>query len=259
MNARTALPPVARHSLEALLVEGRTPLDAALQLAHVLVKALEEQHASGRALGVFDASSISLDGLGHVVVKPSLRTELAAPELSGGAEADLLSDLFSLGAVYYRLFSGQSHLEAQKRSAGVLPPPSRFNPTIDDTLDALVLTLLDADPMQRPYRLAQVEGSLVAVCEEMGLETDGRAIAAWVSAHRPQISVPLARMTPAAPVKAVAVRKPAPPIQWSLEEEDDDAAPETADVAWEGPIRFDLWAAASAGVLALGVAIIALM
>lgn len=70
MNARTALPAVARYSLEALLVEGRTPLDAALQLAHALVKAVEEHHGAGRALGAFDATSISLDALGQVQVKP---------------------------------------------------------------------------------------------------------------------------------------------------------------------------------------------
>lgn len=238
------------------------PLDAALQLAHALVKAVEEQHTSGRAVGAFDATSISLDALGHVLVKPSSNPEAAAPELAGGGEADLLSDIYGLGALFYRLFSGLTHVEAARRAGGHLPPPSRFNPTIDDTLDALVLTMLDGDPMQRPYRLAQVDGSLLAVCDEMGLELDVTAIAAWVNAHRPPVvaaPVPLARMTPAAPVKAVAARKPAPQIQWVLEEEDEDAAPETADQAWEGPIRFDMWAAASAGVLALGVAIIALL
>ena len=39
MNARNRLPNVTHHSLEALLVEGRMPLEAALQLAHALVRA----------------------------------------------------------------------------------------------------------------------------------------------------------------------------------------------------------------------------
>lgn len=272
MNARTALPMVAHHGLEALLIEGRTPLDAALQLGHALLKALEAKHAGGQPMGAFDASSITVDALGQVFITPSTDGAGAAPELAGGGDADLLSDLYSLGAVFYRLFSGLSHLEATKRSGGHLPPPSRFNPTIDDGIDALVLTMLDADPMQRPYRLAQVEGSLTAVCDDMGLELDASAISKWVSAHRPPVVVtaapvpapqPLAAPVPLAKVTLVAPpskRQSSPRIQWSLEEEDDEVVVSTQnEVAWDGPVRLDLWAAASAGVVALGVALIALL
>lgn len=318
MTARHALPTVARHSLEALLVEGRVPLDAALQLAQAILHALEAQHATQQAAGPFDAGSITVDVLGQVVVKASPEGEGAAPELAAGGVPDLLSDVYSLGVVFYRLFGGVSHVEAAKRAGGHLPPPSRFNPTVEDTLDALVLTLLDTDPMERPYRLAAIDAQLGAICAEMGLEPSTDAISAWVSAHRPSaaaamtepVTMPHVVLAPApvpapvvvapvvaapvpAPVVAVPVvapavtaapvvhvvrvvepaplslvaaprpspsRQPAPRIQWVLEEEEaEEAAEESGDVAWEGPVRFDLWAAASAGVVALGVVLIALL
>ena len=265
MNARNRLPTVARHSLEALLTEGRMPLDAALQLAHGLIRAIEDHHATGQAIGPFDANSTSVDVLGHVLIKPSLRPDAAAPELGVGGVADLLSDLYSLGAVFYRLFAGLSHHEASKRSGGALVPPSRFNPSIDDALDGLVLTLLDTDPMERPYRLAQVDGQLLAVFAELGLEPSPQSVSSWVASHRPSAPVVVApspiQLTVAAPLPtASAPRRSPPPVKWALDADDEaEIAAETFDPAWEGPIRFDLWAAASAGVVALGLCLIALM
>lgn len=258
MNARNRLPNVTRHSLEALLVEGRMPLDAALQLAHALVRAVEDHHAAGQAIGPFDTTSISVDVLGHALIKPSLRAEAAAPELGVGGVPDLLSDLYSLGAVFYRLFSGLTPAEATKRAGGQLAPPSRFNPTVDDALDGLVLTMLDADPMERPYRLAQVDGQLLAICGEMGLEVSTQAVSTWVAAHRPAPIVAPAPVIPVVAKVAPPVRRAAPAIQWKLEEDEDEVV-ESADAAWDGPVRFDVWAAASAGVVALGVMLIALM
>ncbi|MBE2251642.1 MAG: hypothetical protein IAE78_19015 [Myxococcus sp.] len=259
MNARNHLPTVARHSLEALLVEGRMPLDAALQLAHGLVRALDDQHATGQALGPFDAASISVDVLGHVVMKPSLRPDAAAPELGVGAVPDLLSDLHSLGGVFYRLFAGLSHHEASRRSGGALVPPSRFNPTIDDALDGLVLTLLDADPMERPYRLAQVDGQLLAVFAEMGLEPAASAVSSWVAAHRP-VAAPAPQKVVVAAPKVGPTRRAAPQVKWVLEaDEEDEPSADEGDAAWEGPVRFDRWAMASAGIVAAGLCLIALM
>lgn len=265
MNARNRLPTVARHSLEALLVEGRMPLDAALQLSHGLVRAIEDHHATGQAIGPFDTGSIAVDVLGHVVIKPSLRPEAAAPELGVGGVPDLLSDLHSLGGVLYRLFAGLTHHDAAKRSGGSLVPPSRFNPTIDDALDGLVLTLLDADPIERPYRLAQVDGQLLAIFAELGLEPSPQAVSSWVASHRPPAPVAAApiQLTAAVPVplaKLSAPRRTPPPVKWALDAEDEaEVADESFDPAWEGPIRLDLWAAASAGVVALGLSLIALM
>ncbi|MDP3499931.1 MAG: hypothetical protein Q8S33_06350 [Myxococcales bacterium] len=264
MNARNRLPTVARHSLEALLVEGRMPLDAALQLSHALVRAIEDHHATGQAIGPFDTGSIAVDVLGHVVIKPSLRPEAAAPELGVGGVADLLSDLHSLGGVLYRLFAGLSHQDAAKRSGGSLVPPSRFNPTIDDALDGLVLTLLDPDPIERPYRLAQVDGQLLAIFAELGLEPSPQAVSSWVASHRPAAPVataaPIQLTAPVPLAKLSAPRRTPPPVKWALDAEDEaDVADESFDPAWEGPVRFDLWAAASAGVVALGLSLIALM
>jgi hypothetical protein len=251
MNARAHLPSSLRHPLEALLVEGRMPLDAAVQLARALVQTLADHHEAQRAVGPFDASSTTIDSLGHVRLSASVNPAAAAPELAAGADADLLSDLYSLGAVFYRLFSGLTPADAQRRAGGHLPPPSRFNPTVDDALDGLVLTLLDPDPMQRPYRLAQVEGQLVALGAELGVEAGTNVLVSWLGTHRPAAPTP---RVPSMPIKRPAA------VRWQLEADDDELDESAAgDEAWEGAVRFDVWAAASAGVVALGIMLIALM
>ncbi|MDX2009391.1 MAG: hypothetical protein SFW67_04330 [Myxococcaceae bacterium] len=227
------------------------PLDTALHLARALVQAVSDHHEAQQAIGPFDSSSVSVDGLGHVVVKRAPHAA-AAPELAAGAEPDLLSDLYSLGAVFYRLFSGLSPVEAARRSHGHLPPPSRFNPAVDEALDGLVLTMLDADPIQRPYRLAQVDGQLVALSAELGIDADPNALLRWVASHRPAVVAPKAP----APVGGT---RPLGPVRWQLEADDEADEAVVHDEAWEGPVRFDVWAAASAGVVALGAVLIALI
>jgi hypothetical protein len=106
------------------------PLDAAVQLARALVQTLAGHHEAQRAVGPFDASSTTIDSLGYVRLSASLNPAAAAPELAAGADADLLSDLYSLGAVFYRLFSGLTPADAQRRAGGHLPPPSCFGQAV---------------------------------------------------------------------------------------------------------------------------------
>ena len=78
----------------------------------------------------------------------------------------------------------------------------------------------------------------------------------WVAAHRP---APFVAPAPVVAPKVQPTRRAAPAIQWKLEEDEEEESAEGVDAAWEGPVRFDIWAAASAGVVALGVMLIALM
>lgn len=258
MNARTRMPAVTRHSLEVLLHTGRPPLEATLQLAQAILRALADQHATGQAMGPFDAKSLSVDVLGHVLVKPSLDPHARAPELELGAEPDTLSDLFSLGAVLYRLLAGVTPEEATRRSGGLVPP-SRFNPSVDDALDGLVLTLLDPDPMERPYRLAQVDGQLIAIGAELGLAPTSHALVTWVvQAGAPSVPPPQPPPFTAERARARPVAAPrAAPLRWADDLEAD--ASDLDEAEWVPPVRFDVWAAASAGVVALGVLLVAMM
>jgi hypothetical protein len=52
-----------------------------------------------------------------------------------------------------------------------------------------------------------------------------------------------------------------PPVRWQVESDDEDLDAGEAEAAssWQGPVRFDRWAAASAVVVALGVVLIVLL
>ena len=101
-------------------------------------------------------------------------------------------------------------------------------------------------------------GASASRCPPVPPSTPGPPAGTWVAAHRPAPFVaPVPVVTVVAKVE-VPVRRAAPAIQWKLEDDEEEVA-ESVDAAWEGPVRLDVWAAASAGVVALGVMLIALM
>jgi eukaryotic-like serine/threonine-protein kinase len=80
-----------------------------------------------------------------------------APERLRGALPDARADLYAMGCVLYECMTGhhpfrRSTIEATQLAhlrASVLPP-SRLNPTISRSLDALILRLLAKSPAERP-------------------------------------------------------------------------------------------------------------
>lgn len=73
----------------------------------------------------------------------------AAPEQLGMHPATPLSDLYSLGLIFYELLTGKSALLAMQRLTEDHPAPSAAVPDIPPSLDAIVLKLLARDPSRR--------------------------------------------------------------------------------------------------------------
>jgi hypothetical protein len=91
------------------------------------------------------------------------------PEAFGGAPLDQRTDLYSLGALAYWILTGRHAYSAQ--TLGDLParwrippsPPSAIAAGIPEELDALVLSLLNADPLARPGSAAEVIARLTTI------------------------------------------------------------------------------------------------
>src|SRR5215469_16851811 len=79
-----------------------------------------------------------------------------APELLQGAEADVRSDIFSLGCVLYEMLTGRRAFEGKSQLSvltGILEkdpdPVSRAQPTSPPALDHVVKTCLEKNPEER--------------------------------------------------------------------------------------------------------------
>ncbi len=99
-------------------------------------------------------------------------SEYMAPELANG-EATTSVDIYALGIVLYQMltgrvpFSGSSVLAIYWKHLQEVPvPPSRLNPTIPVTVDAVVLRALAKEPRQRFQTAAEL-----ALAFELALES----------------------------------------------------------------------------------------
>jgi hypothetical protein len=94
-----------------------------------------------------------------------------APESLDGRPLDGRSDLYSVGALAYFLLTGRhaypvARLSELKRAWSTpIVPPSRLSPGVPESLDALVLSLLDPNPLARPVAASEVFDRLSTVAE----------------------------------------------------------------------------------------------
>jgi hypothetical protein len=93
------------------------------------------------------------------------------PEAFGHAALDQRSDLYSLGALAYWMLTGRHAFPARRLDElpahwqSAPPSPSSLVAGIPTDLDALVLSLLNADPLARPASAAEVIGRFAIIGE----------------------------------------------------------------------------------------------
>lgn len=79
-----------------------------------------------------------------------LTPNYASPEQLGGSAQTTATDLYSLGAVLYKMLTGVApHANAPAAPRGEITPPSRLNPDVPKDLDFIVLKALRNEPEER--------------------------------------------------------------------------------------------------------------
>jgi serine/threonine protein kinase len=110
---------------------------------------------------------------------PLGRMDYAAPEVQKGAAFTAASDVYALGLLLYRLLTGLRPFAA----GGGLPVPARkVCPTCSPGLERLLLSMLDADPRDRPT-LAAVQVALADELAELEAEREAELEAAREAAR----------------------------------------------------------------------------
>ena len=162
---------------------GRLPADKALETAHQICGGLAAAHDCGLLHRDLKPANIMLDGRGRVRITDfglalshddaTGRSETAgtpaymAPEQIGKGEASVRSDIYSLGLVFYELFTGRlpyqattpvewrrAHLESSPKT------PSSLVKDIDPAVESAILRCLQKDPAKRPSSVRQVAAAL---------------------------------------------------------------------------------------------------
>src|SRR6266511_4014601 len=106
-----------------------------------------------------------------------------APEIVEGKDADVRSDVFSLGTILYWLATGNLPFSAGNPTAilrrvleGDVEDPRLVDGRVPDPLAELVLRSLAVDPDARPQRAVEVRDGLDRVLAQVGIERPEEAL-----------------------------------------------------------------------------------
>lgn len=197
-----AMEHVQGDMLSSRLTAGALPINLFMQVAEQLASAIEAAHDLGVSHGDIKPANIMLDEcdtarlidfglakfsdrydlLATVTAGAEITTSLAgtlpymAPEAIMGNTSDERADIFSLGAVFYEMLSGQrafqsnSHGEVLQSVLNNTPPSlMKIRPEIPVTLALLVDRMLAKDPKARFQSMGDVHAALAAACGKRGV------------------------------------------------------------------------------------------
>ena len=161
--------------LDRILEEGRLPVAAGLRIARQICAGLEAAHAQGVVHRDLKPGNVLVDSSGVVKIAdfglaraadsadgPTRTGTLMgtphymSPEQALGRTADLRSDVYSAGVLFYEIlcgrrpFAGDSALALLRAHTDAAPPaPSSVNPALGPVLEAVLLRALDKEPANR--------------------------------------------------------------------------------------------------------------
>lgn len=116
-----------------------------------------------------------------------------SPELCRGEETDHRSDIYSLGAVFFEMLTGEMPFKAssvdemvQKHLNAQIPPASKLNPEIPPVLDKVIRYMMAKQPAQR----LQTLGDLLPPLEKLLLEMKATRLGVLVARKKSDAEKP---------------------------------------------------------------------
>ena len=116
------------------------------------------------------AGAAGLTSTGTVMGTP----DYMPPEQAQGHAADFRSDIYSLGVVFYEIFTGRLPFTGEKLVQVImghvqkpLPPPRTLNPQLPQDLEAVIVRCLEKKPAARYQKVAEVLRDLGAVSSRL--------------------------------------------------------------------------------------------
>ncbi|MFC1559321.1 protein kinase, partial [Gemmatimonadota bacterium] len=157
------------------------PLEKVMHWVEQTADGLAEAHRQGIThrdikpdnLMVTDTGQVKITDFGLARLETATRLTAAgttlgtvnyvSPELIQGQDVDHRSDLFSLGATFYELLSGQQVFSGEDANAiyyailnAAIPPLARYRKDLPEGLDGIIEKLLERDPGRRYQSSAEV-------------------------------------------------------------------------------------------------------
>jgi eukaryotic-like serine/threonine-protein kinase len=162
---------------------GRFGGDKAVEVARQICSGLAAAHDRGVLHRDLKPSNVMIDGRGRAKItdfglaagigddkgggEVSGTPAYMAPEQLAGRPATIQSDLYSLGLLFYELFTGKRAFEAAtleewKRKHAEHSPtaPSAVKPGLDPAVERVILRCLEKEPGQRPRSVSAVAAAL---------------------------------------------------------------------------------------------------
>lgn len=216
---------------------GRLTLSATLYVGLKVAEEVRGLSGQGRHAGAIPASRVRIHGRQLELAKG--RYPSNAPELKAGEAGDMLSDVYEVGSLLYRMLTGH-------RPKGDFEAPSAVNPAVDTSLDDLVMGAIAADPAARPHSIDALIKGLNGIFAELDLEPSPSELNAFIGEEtvvatlpvQPTLAAPpapapvvVAAPAPRPAAKKAAPLRRAPPRSWGqLEDDEEVEAPEEVSV-----------------------------
>ncbi|MGD2077889.1 MAG: protein kinase, partial [Chloroflexota bacterium] len=175
---------------QPLHCDGPFALDEIVAIGRQICQALDHAHGKGIIHRDLKPENIFLTrrqgvklmdfGLARIADGPQLTEEgtimgtvnYIAPELLSGQAATSQSDLYSLGLILYEMSAGEPPFTGESVVAVLsqhlhspVTPPSNHNPDVPPALDALILKLLEKNPVDRPASASDVDAALAQLTD----------------------------------------------------------------------------------------------
>jgi DNA repair exonuclease SbcCD ATPase subunit len=150
------------QTLSQRLAAGRLSSSDTLRYGLQIVDALRHAHEEGCCHGALTPDAVVLTGTGVELVPPQpgaveALTPYTAPERIAGHPPDPRTDIFSLGALLYEMFTGRRAFAGENAGELAAAIENSMPEAIGDTaLDRLVFNCLVKDPAGRWQRVQQV-------------------------------------------------------------------------------------------------------